>query len=62
MTMSLPPALSYQRQQLWMEEVPLEAILKDVGSPAYVYSRARLLENYRRFEEGYSWKGKFGNR
>jgi len=51
---TLPPGLVYRRDHLWMEEVLLEDILKDVGSPVYVYSRARILDNYQRFDEGFS--------
>lgn len=52
-TPPLPPSLSYRQNQLWMEEVALERLLDDVGSPAYVYSRARLLENFQRFDEAF---------
>src|SRR5688572_4934989 len=50
---ALPPTLLYRGSQLWMEEVPLQRVLADVGSPAYVYSKARLLENYKRFDEAF---------
>jgi len=36
-----------------MEDAPLSEIISAVGTPAYVYSRARLLENFRRFDEGF---------
>ena len=49
----LPPSLSYRHHQLWMEEVPLARLLHEVGTPAYVYSRARLLENFNRFDEAF---------
>src|SRR5581483_3271404 len=32
---------------LWCEDVALTAVAEAVGTPTYVYSRARLLENYR---------------
>src|SRR5688572_15067268 len=49
----LPPSLSYRMHQLHMEEVSLQRLMEETGSPAYVYSRARLLENYRRFEDAF---------
>ncbi len=49
----LPPCLDYRHNQLHMENVPLARIMEEVGTPAYVYSRARLLENYERFNEGF---------
>jgi diaminopimelate decarboxylase len=49
----LPPCLTYRRDALWVEEAPLVDLVNDVGTPAYVYSRARVLDNYRRFEEGF---------
>ena len=50
----LPPVLTYRQSQLWMEEVSLSKLLNDTGSPAYVYSKARLLENFARFDQGFS--------
>ncbi len=50
---SLPPTLSYRLRRLHMEDVPLERILNDVGSPTYVYSRARLVENFHRFNDAF---------
>jgi len=54
MKTSLPPGCTYRRDHLWLEEVLLEDVVKDVGSPVYVYSRARILENYQRFDEAFS--------
>jgi diaminopimelate decarboxylase len=54
MSTALPPGYSYHRDRLWLENVPLEDVLKGAGSPVYVYSRARVLENYQRFDEGFS--------
>src|SRR5689334_10271652 len=54
MRTTLPPGSIYRRDHLWMEDVLLEDILKDVGSPVYVYIRARILDNYQRFDEGFS--------
>src|SRR5579863_9419568 len=49
---NLPPALGYRRDQLWIEECLVADMVKAIGTPAYCYSRARVLENYQRFEEG----------
>jgi diaminopimelate decarboxylase len=51
---NLPPGCTYRRDRLWLEDVMLDDIIKDVGSPVYVYSKARILENYQRFDEGLS--------
>src|SRR5688572_24363560 len=51
---NLPPGCTYRRDRLWLEDVMLDDIVKDVGSPVYVYSKARILENYQRFDEGLS--------
>ncbi len=49
----LPPTLLYRLHQLWMEEVPLPRLMTDVGTPSYVYSRARLIDNFQRFDEAF---------
>src|SRR5438132_6613366 len=51
--MALPPTLSYRSRELFMEDVSLDHVMADSGTPAYVYSRARVLENYRRFDEAF---------
>ena len=48
---SLPPALSYRARHLHLEEVSLDRLASETGTPAYVYSRARLIENYLAFLE-----------
>ena len=50
---ALPPALSYRSHHLHLEEVSLDRLAEQTGTPAYVYSRARLLENFRRFDEAF---------
>lgn len=50
---ALPPSLSYRQNQLYMEDVPLARLMNDVGTPVYVYSRARLLENFKRFDDAF---------
>ena len=52
-TTSLPPTLSYRARQLYMEEVPLFRLLSEPGTPAYVYSRTRLLDNFHRFDDAF---------
>ncbi len=37
-----------------MEEVAIEDILREVGSPTYIYSRARILDNFQRYNEAFS--------
>src|SRR5262245_33186342 len=49
----LLPALSYRMRHLHMEDVSLETLMGEVGTPAYVYSKARLLENYRQFDHAF---------
>src|SRR5258706_11019977 len=50
---ALPPALTYRHRQLFMEETSLARLIQDTGTPAYVYSKARLLENFERFHEAF---------
>jgi len=50
---TLPPGCEYRRDRLWLEDVLLDDIIKDVGSPVYVYSHARILENYQRYDEAF---------
>src|SRR6266851_6189507 len=49
----LPPTLSYRGRELHMEDVSLERLMADTGTPAYVYSRTRILENYHRFDDAF---------
>lgn len=41
---------SYQHGQLYAEKTPLADIANEVGTPAYVYSRATLSRHYQAFE------------
>jgi diaminopimelate decarboxylase len=50
---ALPPTLSYRSRQLWMEHVPLSRIISEVGTPVYIYSKSRLLDNFQRFDEAF---------
>jgi diaminopimelate decarboxylase len=36
--------------QWWCDQVPVDALAHEYGTPLYVYSRARLEENYRRLQ------------
>jgi diaminopimelate decarboxylase len=38
---------NYKNGELYCEDVPAEKIARDVGTPAYVYSKATLLHHYR---------------
>lgn len=44
----------YANDQLTCENVPLSAIADAVGTPAYVYSKATILENFRRLDRALS--------
>ncbi len=41
----------YSNQDLYCENVPLADIARKAGTPAYVYSSAAILENYRAYDE-----------
>jgi diaminopimelate decarboxylase len=41
----------YSNQDLYCESVPLADIARQAGTPAYVYSSAAILENYRAYDE-----------
>src|SRR5580704_6583573 len=41
----------YSNQDLYCEDVPLADIARQAGTPAYVYSSAAILENYRAYDE-----------
>ena len=41
----------YSNQDLYCENVPLADIARQAGTPAYVYSSAAILENYRAYDE-----------
>jgi diaminopimelate decarboxylase len=44
----------YRNGQLFGEDVPLEAVARAVGTPAYVYSAATLMHHYRAIEQAFS--------
>ena len=44
----------YNGGQLLVEEVPVSRIAKEVGTPAYIYSKATLTTHYRRIAEAFA--------
>jgi diaminopimelate decarboxylase len=46
------PHFHYVKDDLYCEEVPLDAIAERAGTPCYVYSSRAILENYRAYDEG----------
>ncbi|ROQ92260.1 diaminopimelate decarboxylase [Desulfosoma caldarium] len=44
----------YRQGRLYGEEVPVEAIVKDVGTPVYIYSRATLTHHFQVFDGAFS--------
>ncbi len=45
---------NYKNGQLFCEDVPVERIAAEVGTPAYVYSAATLLHHYRKIVEAFA--------
>ncbi len=45
---------AYRNSELCCEQVPLGALAADVGTPAYVYSKAALLESYRAYDHAFA--------
>ncbi len=46
--------IEHRKDTLHVESVAVEAIAEAVGTPCYVYSHARLVENVRRFEAAFA--------
>lgn len=44
---------NYKNGELYCEDVPAERIAREVGTPAYVYSKATLLHHYRQIAEAF---------
>lgn len=44
---------NYKNGQLYCEDVPAEKIAQEVGTPAYVYSKATLLRHYRQVADAF---------
>jgi diaminopimelate decarboxylase len=45
---------NYKNGELYCEGVPAERIAREVGTPAYVYSKATLLHHYRQVAEAFA--------
>ncbi len=50
---SYTPYFGYRRGRLHCEQVPLEVIAQEVGTPAYVYSRASIESAWRGFDRAF---------
>ena len=44
---------NYKNGELYCENVPVDAIARQVGTPAYVYSRQTILDNYRAYDAAF---------
>lgn len=44
----------YKDGELFCEEVPLGEITREFGTPCYVYSYSRIVQNYRAFDDAFS--------
>jgi diaminopimelate decarboxylase len=45
---------NYKNGELYCEQVPAEKIARDVGTPAFVYSKATFLHHYRQIAEAFA--------
>jgi diaminopimelate decarboxylase len=45
---------NYKNGELYCEDVPAEKIAKEVGTPAYVYSKATFLHHYRQIRDAFA--------
>ena len=45
---------NYKNGELYCEDVPAEKIAAEVGTPAYVYSKATLLHHYRQIADAFA--------
>jgi diaminopimelate decarboxylase len=45
---------NYRQQQLFAEDVAVEAIAAQYGSPCYIYSRATLERHWRAFDQAFA--------
>lgn len=52
--MSLNESIRYQNQELHVDNVPVAEIVKAVGTPVYIYSLRRALNNYERIKKAYA--------
>lgn len=45
---------NYQQGELWVENIPVEKIAREVDSPLYVYSQATFLDHLRKTQKAYA--------
>jgi diaminopimelate decarboxylase len=45
--------LNYRKETLFVENVSLSSLAEEYGTPLYVYSRSKLVENYRVFDKAF---------
>ncbi|UCE62726.1 MAG: diaminopimelate decarboxylase, partial [Nitrospirota bacterium] len=43
----------YQDKELYCEEVPIQRIVRDVGTPCYIYSYRTLVRHYRAYDQAF---------
>ena len=43
----------YQDKELYCEEVPIQRIVRDVGTPCYIYSYRTLIRHYRAYDQAF---------
>ena len=44
----------YENGELYVESVPVEKIIREVGSPAYIYSERAISDSYASYQEAFS--------
>src|SRR6187401_3006221 len=52
--MSLNNSIHYQNKRLHVDSVPVSAIAEAIGTPVYIYSLRRALNNYERISKAYA--------
>lgn len=50
----LTPPLAERDGQLWIEDIRLDLLARDYGTPLYVYSKARLEHNFHAYEQAFA--------
>jgi len=53
----LPPGFSYREGQLYLEELKLSEIAREVGTPCFVYGANVLRQNYQRYTTAFAEAG-----
>lgn len=49
--MFIPPPLTDSRQKLFIEDIPVAALVEQFGTPIYAYSEKRIRENFQRISQ-----------